>query len=169
MYALRPSGYSSPSPRSVEVVATDLSPTMIEQLIARADRLERKVDARVMDREPLAFADGAFDHVVLHLILAVLPDPLARACEVGRVLKPGGSVSVFDKFVPDDASPSVRCRAVDLFTNALFHDFTRKLGPMVEAGGLVVRKPEKAIFDFFTIAIAEKPAHTPPMTRSGAK
>jgi ubiquinone/menaquinone biosynthesis C-methylase UbiE len=89
-----------------------------------------------MDGESLALADGEFDHVVLHLILAVLPDPIACAREVGRVLKPGGTVSIFDKFAPEDASPWLGRRAANLFTDALFSDFTRKLGPLVEAGGL---------------------------------
>ncbi len=145
-------------PSGLEVVATDLSPRMVERLSRRADRLNLKVEARVMDGESLTFADKEFDHVVLHLILAVMPDPYACAREVSRVLRPGGTVSIFDKFVPDGESPSLPRRAINLFTNAAFSDFTRELGPILEAGDLQLKHRDKAVLDFFTIAIAGKGA-----------
>ena len=51
------------------------------------------------DAQRLPFADGAFDHAVLHLILAVVPHPAACFGEIARIVKPGGSVLVFDKFL----------------------------------------------------------------------
>jgi ubiquinone/menaquinone biosynthesis C-methylase UbiE len=145
-------------PPGVEVVATDLSPRMIEEVSKRAARLKLKLEARAMDGECLSFSDEEFDHVILHLILAVIPDPYSCARDVARVLKPGGTASVFDKFIPDGESPSLVRRAANLFTNAAFSDFTRQLGPILEAGQLRLRHKEKVIFDFFTIAIAEKEA-----------
>ena len=142
----------------VEVVATDLNAAMVEQIARRAERLDRKVDARVMDAEDLALPDAEFDHVVAHLILAIMPDPEAGAREIRRVLKPGGTVSIFDKFVPDGEQPSLLRRAANLVTNTFFSDFTRQLGPILEAGNLRLRHREKTLFDFFTIAIAEKGA-----------
>jgi ubiquinone/menaquinone biosynthesis C-methylase UbiE len=111
-----------------------------------------------MDGESLSFSDEEFDHVILHLILAVIPDPFSCAREVARVLKRGGTASIFDKFVPDGESASLARRAANLFTSAAFSDITRQLGPILEAGSLELRHTEKAINDFFTIAIAEKGA-----------
>ncbi len=47
----------------------------------------------------LPFPNTAFDIVVLHLIVAVVPSPLTCLQETARVLKPGGQVLLIDKFL----------------------------------------------------------------------
>jgi ubiquinone/menaquinone biosynthesis C-methylase UbiE len=70
-------------------------------MLAKAQR--RAVGGHVSlvqgDVQRLPFADNRFDAVVLHLILAVVPDPKACLAEAARVLKPGGHIVVFDKFL----------------------------------------------------------------------
>jgi ubiquinone/menaquinone biosynthesis C-methylase UbiE len=89
----------------LHVTAIDLTPTMIRRLTRRAARLGLPLDARVMDAHELNYADGSFDVVILHLILAVVPDPVKCIREVQRVLRPGGRAVVLDKFVSEGASP----------------------------------------------------------------
>ena len=91
---------------------------------------------------------------VMPLVLAVMPDPAACAGEVGRVLRQGGTVSVFDKFVPDGDSPSLVRRIANIPANVAVSDLTRQLGPILEAGGLYVRHSETTMAGLFTIAIA---------------
>lgn len=68
-----------------EVVATDLSPRMVE--LAR----ERGVDARLADVQSLPFADGEFDCVVAAWMLYHVPDLARGLAECARVLVPGGT------------------------------------------------------------------------------
>lgn len=51
------------------------------------------------DSQRLPFAANVFDHAVLHLILAVVPEGQKCLAETARVVKPGGSILVLDKFL----------------------------------------------------------------------
>ena len=51
------------------------------------------------DSMALPFASHSFDCVVLHLIIAVVPQPQRCLAEATRVLKPGGNILLFDKFL----------------------------------------------------------------------
>jgi phosphatidylethanolamine/phosphatidyl-N-methylethanolamine N-methyltransferase len=146
-------------PASAHITAVDITPAMLERLRHRAAALGMTVEAQVMDGQALAFASEQFDAVILHLILAVIPDPVACLREVERVLKPGGRAVVFDKFVPDDQEPSLGRRAANLIADLLFSDITRKLGPLVAKTRLVIEHREETRIAgvAFQTAILRKP------------
>jgi phosphatidylethanolamine/phosphatidyl-N-methylethanolamine N-methyltransferase len=145
-------------PRGAEIVAGDLTPAMVERTRARAARLGIPVDARVMDAHALDLPDASFDAVVLHLILAVVPEPVAAIREAERVLRPGGRAAVFDKWVPDDRAPSAGRRLLNLAANLAATDVTRRLGDLVARTGLRVEHREPAgAGGFFSIALLRKP------------
>lgn len=77
--------------------ALDFSASMLRRAVPRGKGLE--VDFVLGDSMELPFADASFDHVVLHLIVAVVPQPELCLAEAARVLKPGGTVILFDKFL----------------------------------------------------------------------
>jgi len=67
------------------------------------------------DVQRLPFADGSFDAAVLHLILAVVPEPAQCLAEIARTLRPGGQVLVFDKFLRHGQPALLRRLANPLF------------------------------------------------------
>lgn len=75
----------------------DLTAAMLRR--ARARPVPIEIRYVLGDVQCLPFPDASYDIVVLHLILAVVPD--ARRClnEAARVVRPGGSVLIFDKFL----------------------------------------------------------------------
>jgi phosphatidylethanolamine/phosphatidyl-N-methylethanolamine N-methyltransferase len=70
-------------------------------MLAKAQRRVTGSHIRLVqgDVQRLPFPDARFDVVVLHLILAVVPEPKACLAEAARVLKSGGYILVFDKFL----------------------------------------------------------------------
>ncbi|MDR5865307.1 class I SAM-dependent methyltransferase [Halomonas koreensis] len=125
-------------PRDLELHATDLAPAMVRRLARRAEALDRDVEAAVMDAEALDFPDGHFDVVVMHLILAVMPDPARGLAEAHRVLADDGQLCVMDKFQADDRPAGLGRRALNLATSAIATDITRRARPLLEGAGFVV-------------------------------
>jgi ubiquinone/menaquinone biosynthesis C-methylase UbiE len=126
------------------LTAIDITPGMIAKLKERAAALQLPVQAQVMDGQKLLFEDNSFDAVVLHLILAVIPDPVACIKEVERVLRPGGTVMVFDKFLSDGQKPSLLRRFLNQIVGTLFSDINRSIGSLVAHTSLQVELNEPA-------------------------
>ena len=82
----------------------DLNHAMLRRALPRA----RHADFLPVqgDAQRLPFADASFDAAVLHLILAVVPNPPDCLREIARITKPGGSILIFDKFLrPGQSAP----------------------------------------------------------------
>jgi phosphatidylethanolamine/phosphatidyl-N-methylethanolamine N-methyltransferase len=133
-------------PSTVHVTAIDVTPAMLKHLERRAAGTGRSVTARIMDARQLAFPDSSFDAVVMHLILAVMPEPERGLREAVRVLKPGGRIAVFDKFLRDEERPSLKRRLLNAIAKPLFSDLNRRLGPLIGRTPLVIEHDEPVAF-----------------------
>jgi SAM-dependent methyltransferase len=144
-------------PAGVAITAVDIAPAMLRRLDARARALGRNVETFAMDAVRLRFADGSFDAVALHLALAVVPDPVATIREAARVLRPAGRVSIFDKFLPDDATPSIARRGANVLAGLAATELNRRIGPLLAAAGLEERAREQVGWrGFFVVVRADK-------------
>ncbi len=111
-------------------VGLDLTHAMLQRALPRVGTVDFM--AVQGDAQHLPFADRSFDSAVLHLILAVVPQPAHCFAEIARVVKPGGSVLVFDKFLRRGqpallrrlANPLVRRVATRL--DVVFEDLLRE-------------------------------------------
>ena len=84
-------------PSQHRYVGLDLTASMLKRARPRAAGLHFAPLRGDVQRLP--FHDASFDVAVLHLILAVVPAPTLCLAEAVRVLKPGGELLVFDKFL----------------------------------------------------------------------
>lgn len=125
-------------PAGCEIVVTDITPSMIERAAKRSKALNLNAQTVVMDGQALEFPDHSIDFIILHLILAVIPDPVKCIRESERVLKQGGQIAVFDKFVPKDRKVSLTRRFINVFANFFFTDVTRSFEDILSQTGLIV-------------------------------
>jgi SAM-dependent methyltransferase/enamine deaminase RidA (YjgF/YER057c/UK114 family) len=91
------------APHVREVVASDLTPAMLEaarQHVAR--RGVNNVRFELADAEALPYTDGEFDVLTARFAPHHFPEPAAFVAEAARVLKPGGRLVLFDNMVPED-------------------------------------------------------------------
>lgn len=133
-------------PADVHVTAIDVTPAMLTRLERRAAGMGLAMTTRVMDARQLTFADSSFDAVVMHLILAVMPQPERGVREAVRVLKPGGRIAVFDKFLRDTERPSVKRRLLNWIAKPLFSDLNRRLGSLITETRLFIERDEPVAF-----------------------
>lgn len=79
---------------------TDITPAMLNHAAGKARQHDEiAIDLQEADSQSLPFEDQSFDAVILHLILAVVPDPARALKESSRVLRAGGKIYIFDKFL----------------------------------------------------------------------
>jgi arsenite methyltransferase len=128
-------------PEVASVVGLDPSAALLER--ARELAASRSnVTFREGDGAALPFADATFDAVVLHRVLAHVPEPERVLAEAARVLRPGGGLAIFDgdyatiTVATGEADPLQACVAA--FAPAYVHDpwVVRRLLALVRATGL---------------------------------
>lgn len=135
--------------------ALDFNAAMLSRARPRGASLQ--VDWVLGDSMALPFADAHFDHVVLHLITAVVPEPQRCLSEAARVLKPGGTIILLDKFLRHGQTAPLRrlltplSRRIATRMDVIFEEVLREVpelelvsdAPMLAGGwfrGIVLRK-----------------------------
>lgn len=93
-------------PSGPQYLAYDLTPAMLTRARQRAHQHSTPISLLQADAAALPYADASFDTAVLHLILAVAPQPRQTLAETVRTLRPGGRILIFDKFLrPGQKAP----------------------------------------------------------------
>ncbi len=81
-----------------QATGVDQCPTFVDTAnrFAQREQVGDRLDFRVGDAHRLDFPTGTFDVVIAHTLISHVTAPLAVLGEMARVVRPGGSVVVFD-------------------------------------------------------------------------
>jgi len=144
-------------PPTARAVAVDLTPAMLRK--ARGKIGGRRIHLVEMDASRLGLPDDAFDRTVLHLILAVVPDPVCALREAARVTRPGGRLVVLDKFWNRETPPPLPLRAFNAVMGGHVSQITRNFPAILAATSLrLVREVPLAVGNLYVLYLLEKPA-----------
>lgn len=152
------------APHVARVVATDLTPKMLETAEAHiAGQGATNVEFRLADAEDLPFDDGAFDLVTCRIAPHHFPDCARFVREGVKVLREGGLLLVQDHVLPDDEEAA---RAVDDFERLRDPSHNRAFSEgewrfMFEDAGLDVDHTEQIVKRHAFIPWAERQGCTP--------
>lgn len=103
----------------IETVGVDINPATVEWCRRRG------LDAHQMSPNVLPFQDASFDSAILDNVLEHLADPAELLSEIGRVLRPRGSLVV--------GVPGRRGYAIDL-DHKVFYDEATLVSTLAAAG-----------------------------------
>lgn len=92
--------------RPEHCVGLDITRAMLKRAQARSVTNAFPVQLIEADAMNTPLKAQRFDVVLLHLILAVVPKPERALAEASRIIKPGGRILIFDKFLhPHQKAP----------------------------------------------------------------
>lgn len=135
-------------PRGATYTGIDITPAMLARARHSASKMsELNIQLLSGNAMQLAFDDAEFDRIIMHLILAVVPEPVLALREAARVLKPGGEILILDKFLhPGQKAPLRRAlnfitRNIATRTDVVFEDI------LVQSVGLTLIHDEPALFN----------------------
>ncbi|MDH3453022.1 MAG: methyltransferase domain-containing protein [Gammaproteobacteria bacterium] len=131
-------------PQAARVVGLDPSPVFL----AKARELSGGLDNLSFvegNGGSIPYPDGSFDAVVFHTLLCHVPDPAPVVTEAMRVLRPGGTLAVFDcdfstaSLSTGDFDPFAAI--VQVMLENIVHDrwFVRNMSKLLRSCGLHVR------------------------------
>ncbi|MDF2548224.1 MAG: hypothetical protein K0R93_3122 [Anaerosolibacter sp.] len=133
-------------PEGVKVVGVDITEKMLLIAKQKSEILGMKdYEILNMDGQNLKMEDNTFDAVILNMILAVIPDGNQCLQEAHRVLKPGGRIVVFDKFLQEDKGENIFRILLNKVTVRLGTDINRRFSDIMGKIELEVMEDRKSI------------------------
>jgi phosphatidylethanolamine/phosphatidyl-N-methylethanolamine N-methyltransferase len=147
-------------PSQAEVTAVDLTPAMLRRAAPKIG--DRRIRLEEMDVMDLHFPKDTFDKAILHLILAVVPDPVRALHEAERVTKPGGLMVVLDKFWNRPGRPPLLLRIANAMLGGYVTAVNRNFDAILSHTSLeIVQKNALAFGGLYYLYLLRKPALSP--------
>ncbi|WP_026477663.1 class I SAM-dependent methyltransferase [Alkaliphilus transvaalensis] len=126
------------------VTGIDISDAMLSK--AKEKSKDRNVNLLNMNAENLEFEDESFDFAILNLVLSVVENPREAICEALRVIKDGGEILVFDKFIVKNRVSIFR-KLINKATSIIGTDINRCFEDITDGLPIYIIKDEPSMFN----------------------
>ena len=145
-------------PPGREITAIDISEKMIAQARPRAERYDGRLDLRQLDVHDLAYADASFDQVFTSCTFCSVPDPVQGLRALRRVLKPGGTIGMFEHTGSRWFPFSLMLDLMTSLTRQLGPELNRDTPANVRQAGFIDVRVEPVYLDVVKVIHAVAPA-----------
>jgi len=132
-------------PEDVSVTGIDLSSSMLQIAKKKAGRLNRPIELLRSDAEKIPWEDNRFHVVALHLILSVVSNPEKCFQEAVRVIRPGGRIIVFDKFLSQTDSLTWKRKLINHLTRPFGTDINRRFEEIIRGTNVKILSDEPLV------------------------
>lgn len=134
-------------PANKDITAIDISPKMVEQAQPRVNAYDGEIKTEVMDVHDMTFADASFDQIYTSCTFCSVPDPIEGLKSLRRVLKPEGTLFMFEHTGSNYFPFNVMMNLMTPLTRKIGPDMNRKTVSNVEAAGFKVVEVNNVFID----------------------
>jgi ubiquinone/menaquinone biosynthesis C-methylase UbiE len=139
-----------------EIVAIDISVEMLRRAAPRAQKYPGQIQLVRTDALRLGFADESFDTVATSCTLCSVPDPQQALQEIYRVLRPGGTLLMFEHVRSRNLILALTLDLMTLFTRRRGTEMNRRTIETALAAGFHLTHVEPVFLDIILAVQAEK-------------
>jgi SAM-dependent methyltransferase len=143
-------------PVNADITAMDISAEMLSRAARRQKLYRGRLRLVRADAMNLPFADAAFDTAVTSCTLCSVPDPRRALREIHRVLRPGGTLLLFEHVRSRNVVFGLALDAMTLWTRLVGTEMNRDTLANVRRAGFEIRWIESVFLDIVLAVRAVK-------------
>jgi len=133
-------------PGDTRAVGIDFSPAMLTQAAGKLPSIAERASLSQADAQRLPVLENSVDVAVLSLVLSVVPNGQDCFSEAMRVVRPGGRVLVFDKFLPDNQQLTLLRQMLNLVTVLFGTNTNRRFSDIAAGQPFTLLRQEASLF-----------------------
>ncbi|MCY4362247.1 MAG: methyltransferase domain-containing protein [Gammaproteobacteria bacterium] len=144
-------------PPGMTITAIDISPEMLKRAQPRINDYDGEIQAELVDVHELPYPDNHFDQVFTSCTFCSVPNPVAALQALNRVLKPGGSLCMFEHTGSRYFPFKYMLDFMTIITSKIGPDMNRNTVGNVRAAGFEVTEVNNLFLDIVKTIKAIKP------------
>ena len=144
-------------PPGMTITAIDISPEMLKRAQPRINDYDGEIQAELVDVHELPYPDNHFDQVFTSCTFCSVPNPVAALQALNRVLKPGGSLCMFEHTGSRYFPFKYMLDFMTIITGKIGPDMNRNTVGNVRAAGFEVTEVNNLFLDIVKTIKAIKP------------